>query len=125
MNKKILLAVLIGLLVGIGGTVVVGKTMKGSHRMSNGEHMSGEYKDMRGSMDGMMMALEGKTGDEFDQAFLAEMIVHHEGAIDMAEAARAQAGHTEIKELSEAIITAQTAEITQMKAWQESWYGAE
>jgi predicted outer membrane protein len=33
---------------------------------------------MHGEMNDMMKGLEGKTGDEFDKAFLKEMIVHHE-----------------------------------------------
>jgi uncharacterized protein (DUF305 family) len=52
------------------------------------------------------------------------MIVHHEGAVVMAEAALANAQHPELKAMVEAIITAQNAEIAQMQKWQEMWYGA-
>ena len=52
------------------------------------------------------------------------MIVHHEGAVAMAEAALKNAEHQEIKTMATAIISAQTAEIAQMHAWLAEWYGA-
>ena len=92
--------------------------------MLGGSTMHGmNHGGMEGEMDAMMAALEGKTGDEFDKAFLAEMIMHHEGAVDMAEAALQNAKHEEIKAMANAIISAQTSEIKQMQDWQKSWYG--
>lgn len=76
------------------------------------------------SMDDMSAMLEGKTGDAFDAAFIAGMIPHHQGAIDMANAALKDAKHEEIKRMARAIVTAQQKEIDQMKAWQSAWgYG--
>jgi uncharacterized protein (DUF305 family) len=43
------------------------------------------------------------------------MIIHHYGAIYMAERALKNAERQEIKDLSRAIISAQTQEIEQMK----------
>jgi len=77
---------------------------------------------MSENMRGMTMSLEGKSSDEFDKAFISEMIVHHQGAIDMANAALKNAKHQEIKDLANAIISAQTKEINQMKEWQSAWY---
>lgn len=65
--------------------------------------------------------LDGKTGDDFDKAFITEMIEHHEGAVDMAKMADRFAKHDEIKQLSRDIIVAQEKEITQMKQWQQAW----
>lgn len=73
------------------------------------------------SMSGMMAALEGKTGDEFDEAFLNQMIVHHQGAVEMAKLAGKNAGHQEVKDLSKDIIVAQEKEIGQMQMWQADW----
>lgn len=78
---------------------------------------------MQVEMDGMMQALDGKTGDAFDEAFLKEMVVHHQGAVAMAEAALKSAKHQEIKDLAQAIISAQNSEIREMQNWQASWYG--
>ena len=95
---------------------------RGMERGGKMSHSMSKMKGMQGSMDGMMMGLSGKTGDEFDKAFIKEMIVHHEGAVAMAQMALTTANHEEIKTLSKAIITAQTREIDQMKAWLKTWY---
>ena len=73
------------------------------------------------SMDGMTRDLEGKTGDEYDKAFIASMIVHHEGAVEMAKQSPQNAKHDEIKNLSKDIILAQEKEIKEMKQWQKDW----
>ncbi len=121
-----ILTALAGLVVGVAGTMVVtnGLWGEGMHRMSDGAMMQDDsMKGMHGAMVDMMEGLSGKTGDEFDQAFLAGMIVHHEGAIDMAEAARTHANHAELKDMAKAIISAQSLEIAKMKEWQKTWYG--
>lgn len=66
-------------------------------------------------------ALASKQGDAYDKAFLADMIVHHEGALDMAKLSDTQAKHQEIKTLSQDIQVAQKKEIAQMKQWQKQW----
>lgn len=76
-------------------------------------------------MTSMNADLEGKKGDDFDKAFLAEMIVHHQGAVQMAEQALTNAKHEEIRNLAFGIISAQNKEIGEMQAWQKSWYGIE
>lgn len=73
------------------------------------------------SMDDMTTDLKGKTGDKFDQAFIASMIAHHEGAVEMAKLSAENAKHQEIKTLSENIISAQEKEINEMKQWQADW----
>ncbi len=70
----------------------------------------------------MSMHLNGLTGDDFDKEFIREMIVHHEGAIDMANAALKNAKHDEIKNLANAIIVSQGKEIEDMKSWYQAWY---
>lgn len=72
-------------------------------------------------MDQMADVLRDKSGDDFDKAFISNMIVHHEGAVAMAKMAESQAKHDEIKALSKDIIAAQEKEITQMKQWQTDW----
>ena len=73
------------------------------------------------SMDQMVASLQGKTGDTFDEAFINEMIDHHQGAIDMANLAKQNAKHKEIKNLADDIVVAQTKEINEMKSWQNQW----
>lgn len=80
---------------------------------------------MSGTMASMTASLEGKTGDAFDRAFIEGMIVHHEGAVAMAEQALQRAGHEELKQMASEIISAQTREIATMRGWLESWFGAQ
>lgn len=116
MNTNTIIAVVIAFVVGAGGGYMFasGKTESAtpSHTMS--------MEDMMASMNA---ELTGKTGDEFDKAFLTEMTAHHQGAIEMAELAQQNAKHQEIKTMADAIISAQTGEIEQMQGWKASWYG--
>ena len=66
-------------------------------------------------------SLQNKTGDSFDEAFISEMIVHHDGAIEMAKLANSNAKHQEIKDLSQNIISAQDKEIQEMRKWANDW----
>lgn len=92
------------------------------HMMRGGEMMDNSRMGMGTAMENMMSGLNGLSGDAFDKAFLTEMIMHHEGAVVMAEAALKDAKHQEIKDLASAIITAQNQEISQMKGWLSGWY---
>ncbi len=82
-----------------------------------------EIADMAHMMEDMSAGLVGKTGDDFDKAFLDEMIIHHKGAVDMANLALKNSKRKEITDLSRAIIRAQNEEITDMKSWQKAWFG--
>ena len=61
------------------------------------------------------------TATTYDDAFIAMMIPHHELAINMAREVKPNAFHREIKDLADAIIDGQTAEIEQMKKYQTEW----
>ena len=60
----------------------------------------------------------------FDQRFIDMMVPHHEAAIAMAEIARTRATRDELRALADEIIDAQTAEVEQLRAWRESWFGS-
>lgn len=122
MNKNVIIAVAIGLVVGIGGTVgVVALTKNGDTANTDSTQLATVIDHSTMSMADMNEQLEGLSGDEFDKAFIEMMIAHHEGAVDMAELIPSRANHSEIKTLGEAIITAQTKEIADMKQWQKDW----
>ncbi len=60
-------------------------------------------------------------GDAFDEAYIADMLAHHEGATNMAEQAAAVTAHEEIRTLSGNILMTQGQEIMTMRQWQADW----
>lgn len=117
MNKNTIIALAIGLIIGIGGTVGVTVVTNNDAKAPSNQTM--DHGSM--SMADMNKELAGKTGDDFDKAFLEMMIAHHQGAVDMANLASAHAKHEEIRALSQEIITAQNKEIADMRQWQMDW----
>ncbi len=86
------------------------------------------YPDLppTGSMHMMDEQMIGDdTSKPFDQRFIEGMIIHHQGAIDMAREAQQQAERQEIQELATTIITDQQREIEQMEQWLREWYGVQ
>jgi len=82
-----------------------------------GGHDGGSH-DME--MGGMLTAEELETlaslkGEAFDQFFLASMIAHHEGALDMVDMIN-DSTNSEVKTLAANIVKSQSAEIEAMKA---------
>lgn len=79
-----------------------------------------------------VMNLHGMMGDEsditrleqaedFDTAFVEEMIPHHQMAVMMASMLKNGTRRSEMKKLADDIITAQTSEIDQMRGWLKNW----
>lgn len=79
---------------------------------ASAEDMSGKEHDMS-KMD---------EAGPYDALFIDSMIMHHQGAIEMANQALEEATKPEIKAMAEAIIKAQEAEIAQMQEWRKNWY---
>ena len=73
---------------------------------------------------GQDVAATARAQAEFDQLFIDMMVPHHQGAVEMALIAQARAEHQEIKDLAQAILQSQSAEIDQMRAWRQAWYGS-
>ena len=123
MNKKTTLIVVISLIVGsvIGFGIARASTDKGN-TISDLSSAAIHYPPKEDTMRSMTSGLQGRTGDNFDKAFIAGMIEHHQGAIDMAKMALQNAQHQEIKDMATDIISAQSQEIDQMKQWEKSWY---
>jgi uncharacterized protein (DUF305 family) len=64
---------------------------------------------------------ETYVGEDYDRYYIANMMAHHEGAVDMAKLALTSAKHQELKDMANEIVTAQTKEINNMMAWQKAW----
>jgi uncharacterized protein (DUF305 family) len=97
--------------------------------MMSGSMMSGMMSGsmMPGMMGGYGMmdsALAGDPNAPYDQRFLDQMIMHHQGAVLSAQMMIADSARPELRDLAQRIITAQQREIAQMQQWRNDWYGA-
>ena len=80
--------------------------------MNHGAMGHGAMPGMVG--DAAMAELRAATGTTFDRMFLAMMIDHHTGAVQMARTEVAQGRNPGAKTLAKAIVATQTAEIAEM-----------
>ncbi|MDB4984728.1 MAG: hypothetical protein JWM20_907 [Patescibacteria group bacterium] len=126
-NKLIgvsILSLVIGVL--IGWLIWHGVSSSQSDHMTTHVMPDGTVMNQDGSMamqmDAMTNGLAGKIGDEFDRAFLTEMIAHHEGAVAMANLVLKNSKRPEMIAFAHRIIDAQSGEIIQMKEWLAQWY---
>jgi uncharacterized protein (DUF305 family) len=62
-----------------------------------------------------MQALMNATGAEFDRLFLTQMIAHHTGAVEMAQAELSEGSNTDALAMAESIRDSQSAEIAEME----------
>lgn len=124
MNYKITTWILLIVLVACLGFHM---SSNGRAKMANMHQMpDGTMMHSGNSMDGMMMdmtaRMKGKTGDELDKIFLEDMIVHHQGAVDMAQELLKSTKRPELQKMANDIISAQTQEISMMKGWLAEWF---
>lgn len=84
------------------------------------ESMKGmDHSKMDGGSGGMVM----KKGRYSDERFIDAMVPHHEGAVEMAEVALENAGHEQIRQLAEDIVSTQEAEIRELKSIKQEEFG--
>lgn len=92
--------------------------MSGAHTShgASAAHTSAFQRDMDESMARMMQAMHnpGYAG-QADQDFLAMMIPHHAGAVDMARLVLQHGRDPVTRQLAEEIIAGQTVEIQSMQ----------
>lgn len=126
-----LLALIIGLLLGyfFGANTMPQRGFFGSEPMY--EEMEEHRYDeelidndgaMQHAMDEMMLGFRGLEGEAYEEMFLRGMIVHHLGAIAMAEELLEQTDRPELVELANDIITSQSSEVEMMRGWLEAWF---
>lgn len=77
---------------------------------------------MSDTMGGMDHSMTADSNQPLDAQFIDSMIVHHQGAVTMANEVLQKAEHPELKTFAEAIIAAQTQEISAMQGWRQAWY---
>ena len=90
--------------------------MEGWLKASNVNPGMGHDMAMTGMLtDAEMTALKNAKGAEFDRLYLADMIGHHKGAIQMAQMV-VDSQNVEANKLGHAIIESQTKQITDMES---------
>lgn len=83
--------------------------------MDHGDMGHGTGEEMPGMMTAEEMAeLDGLQGTNWERMFLAMMIRHHEGAIEMARAQLSDGQHPDVTALAEQVVADQEAEIDEM-----------
>lgn len=70
----------------------------------------------------MMAAMMAMNVADYEQSFLGMMTMHHQGASAMAGLVAGRTTRPELLTLANDIITAQKAEIAQMRDWGLAWY---
>ncbi|MBD2554027.1 DUF305 domain-containing protein [Limnothrix sp. FACHB-708] len=74
--------------------------------------------DAAGGMAHHMHSMQ--VSSEFE--FISHMIPHHQEAIDTAKLVRDRTQRPEMRQFTQAIIDAQSREVSQMKTWLQTWY---
>lgn len=65
------------------------------------------------------------TAVPFDRAFIDGMVPHHEGAIEMAKAARlAGLSQADLVQIADDVVRTQLEEIDEMRGWRKDWFGS-
>lgn len=109
----------VGLIALIVGMLVGGAVGRAKER----NRMNGNMAvDMGHMMDMMNADLAGREGDDLERVFLEQMIVHHEGAVGMAQVLKDGTKRPELKEFADNIIVAQSKEIGMMQVWLKEWF---
>lgn len=75
------------------------------------------------NMTPMADTLKGKSGDEFEAAYLGMLIMHHQAGVKMANLALEKASSSQLKQMMEEEKSDQEADIDKMTGWLKEWHG--
>lgn len=81
---------------------------------------SGDMEKME--MTPMTDMLKGKSGDEFEAAYLGMMINHHKDGVKMAGMALEKASSSQLKQMMEKAKSEQEGDIEKMTGWLKEWH---
>lgn len=124
MKNSKLIAALVAVVV-LGGLVASGVYVYNLNTEPDAQNQHASHGATNQNGDNQFVGLEAEytamKGEEYDRAFVTEMIAHHQGAVSMAHLALAKAKHQELKDLAQEIVDDQMREIRQMEAWKKEW----
>ena len=78
--------------------------------------------EMNRRAERQVAALAELEGEEFDQAFLRALSLHHADALAMAPAGLLRAFHSDLIDLIREMVTVQSDEIALMRGWLMEWH---
>src|SRR6266446_7287745 len=108
------------ILLGLGMAVFALALLSATACLSTGPKEAPFLAKSNAAMTRMMAAMKSKPSNDVDRDFVALMVPHHQGAIDMAEAELSY-GHNELlRRLTQEIIVTQREEIVEMRLALES-----
>jgi uncharacterized protein (DUF305 family) len=124
LTMTLITTALIGTACNSGNQASVGNSHAGmNHNTNTGNNINSSNQMDHSQMNhSEMKSSPNAAGQPYDLQFLDTMIVHHQGAVDMAQPAEKKAKRAEIKTLAKNIIAEQEKEIAQMKKWRTEWF---
>lgn len=108
----------------IRSDIDMGDMMREHCREMPGMRGCEEYADgkrINGARDYGMMMMDHSAMVTSEEAFVVNMIPHHQEAVDTARLVVAKGENVELKKLAQDIITAQEREIAMMQKWSKDW----
>ena len=114
--KNVAIAV-VGIVVGLWALPPLAADAANAGQMQSSDKSSPSMA-MKQSMSGMMKGMqEMPMSGDTDRDFAAMMKVHHQGAIDMAQAELASGKDPQLRKMAQSIISAQKKEIKEFDYW--------
>jgi uncharacterized protein (DUF305 family) len=121
MNRRVLRAVLMSALVIVPMSLAACSQPPKTEQTTNVDQTD-PNATAEDDSDAMGAARLGPADEKFDLRFIDAMILHHEGAIAMAQDAMKKTTREEIKQFAQSVIDRQQQEIDQLKEWRQTWY---
>ena len=131
-NYAILAALLLAVasLVGVACSTAPQTNLNNRNAATTNTTPAGNMSNMNnmnhGTMGGMdhsnMQSSPNAASQPYDLQFIDTMVMHHQGAIDMARMAVTKAQHAELREMAQKVITDQEREIAELRRHREQWF---
>src|SRR5258706_169243 len=102
-------------LLGLGMAVFAIALVSAAAVLSTGPEKASFLAKNDAAMTRMMVAMKIKPSNDVDRDFVAMMVPHHQGAIDMAEAELSYGHNEPLRGISQEIIATQQQEIVAMR----------
>lgn len=111
--------------VALGGAVATGAYIYNLNTVADTKNQHAKRSASAKNSEKPFADLEAEyaamKGEEYDKAFVTDMVAHHQGAVSMAYLALSKAKHQELKIMAQGINDSQMQEIRDMETWKKEW----